>query len=76
MEAEDAEASDEGDSDLEILEGVGDQNKQDLHAMIRVAIEGLKPYFDRGFLWDQRCKGVLYKRVHGALPSFHCHRQV
>ena len=64
MEVEDAEASDKGDSDLEILDGVGDHNKQDLHAMIGVAIDGLKPLFDRGFLWDQRCKGVLYKNVH------------
>ena len=64
MEVVDGEASDEGDSDLEILDGVGDHNKQDLHAMIGVAIDGLKPLFDRGFLWDQRCKGVLYKNVH------------
>ena len=46
------------------VEGVGDDKKQDLHAMIGVILERLKPYFERVFLWDQRCKGKLYKDVH------------
>ena len=55
MEVEDGNASDEGESDLDEVEGVDDDKKQDLHAMIKVILERLKPYFERGFLWDQRC---------------------
>ena len=68
MEVGDGVASDEGDSDLEEMEGVGNEKKQDkkqdLHAMIACILEPMKPFFKRGFLWDLPYKGVLYKDIH------------
>ena len=64
MEVEDGVVYDEGDSDAESLFGVGVSKKQDLHAMLDAFLEPFMPLFDRGFLWDQAYKGVLYRDIH------------
>ena len=56
--------SDGGSSILNELEGVGNEPIQDLHAQIKVILDPLIPYLERGILWDQRYKGVIYRDIH------------
>ena len=71
MEVEDGMVYDEGDSDAESLYGVGKEKKQDFHAMLAAFLEPFGPLFDRGFLWDQPYKGVLYRDIHYHLYISH-----
>ena len=64
MEVEDGAASDDSDSSIEELPGVGEENAQDLHAQIACILDPLVPILKRGFLWDLRYKGVLYRDIH------------
>lgn len=63
MEVEDGVASDEG-SAYDELPGVGKENLQDLHAQIEAILSTCWPLFERGILWDQKHKGVLYRDIH------------
>ena len=64
MEVEDGAVSDGSDSTLEDLPGVGGGNIQDLHAQIACILKPLVPILERGFLWDLRYKGSLYRDIH------------
>ena len=64
MEVEDGANSDGSDSSLEDLPGLGGENIQDLHAQIACVLQPLVPILERGFLWDLRCKGLLYRDIH------------
>ena len=55
---------DDGESTVHELEGIGKEPLQDLHAQLKVMLEQLDPLFERGFLWDQKHKGVLYRNIH------------
>ena len=71
MEAMDGVVYDEVDGGAVALDGIGDSPKQDLHAMLDVFLNQMGPLFERGFLWDQRFKGVLYRDVHYKLYIAH-----
>jgi len=48
---------DNGDDNLDTV------SAQDLHAMLEVILSGFIPLQNRGFYWDLRYKGIVYKRV-------------
>ena len=64
MEVEDGDESDDSDSTIDELPGLGDEKIQDLHAQIKAILQPFVPLMERGFLWDQRYKGVLYRNIH------------
>ena len=65
MESEGVRSGDsDGDSTVHSLEGIGKEPLQDLHAQLGVILGPMDPLFERGFLWDQRHKGVLYRNIH------------
>ena len=45
-------------------EGIGKEALQDLHTQLVVTLEQMDPLFERGFLWDQRFKGMLHREIH------------
>ncbi len=67
LETQDAPESDM-DSEVTILEvdGVGDKNDQDFHAMMAVILEDLVKLQEHGFVWDHhdQVTGKEYKDVH------------
>ena len=74
MEVEERVASDDSHSSLEELDGIGEENLQDLHAQIARILDPLVPILNRGFLWDLRYKGVLYRDIHfkGCIAFVRC----
>ena len=65
MESEGVRSGDDdGESTLHELEGIGNEPLQDLHAQLKVILEQMNPLFERGFLWDQKFKGKLYRNIH------------
>jgi hypothetical protein len=64
MEVQDASDSDDHSSDADSIEGIGEENVEDMHAMIGVILESLEPIQRRGFLWDLAYRGVIYRNIH------------
>ena len=60
MEAQDGIDLEDGESQCESLQGVGNEKKQDYHAQLASILEGLKDLIETGFLWDMRYKDVFY----------------
>ncbi len=64
MERQDGYDSEDGSSECESMDGIGDDQRQDFHAQLESILEGLVDLIDTGFLWDPKYKGVLYRDVH------------
>ena len=63
MEVQDASDSDDHSSDADSVFGIGQENVEDLHAMISVILESMEPIQRRGFMWDQAYRGVIYRNI-------------
>lgn len=64
MEVQDASDSEDHSSEAASIFGMGEENVEDLHAMIGVILETLDPIQARGFLWDLAYQGIIHRDMH------------
>ena len=61
VEVQDDLGSSDESNEAEVMEGVGEKNDQDLHAMLKFIFTGLVDLQETGFIWDLSYKGKTYK---------------